>query len=719
MRNKVLYTILLLSFVQAGSYAQKRGSAKAESYFKIAEKEYADQRYMYAVPFFKTALKRGVAKDSLGMLHLAESYWQVKSYDSARLYYRKFEAKYGSPFFVAQRLGELAAVKQDYADAVKIYQKIQQDHAGVSTALVSQRVQGFTNLNIFLRDSSQYQLRLLKLNSRQQDFSPQYYRDGMVFVSNRYARLHKEKEFGWDGLPYADIYWVKDTSACETTDTMPARTEYVFNKALKANDDYTARTSNDNNVILVSNVKGQYAGGEINKLDKFTDELDAKYNYGPLCFNNSSNKVYFTRNTLKPYKGRYNLEICVATLVTGGAWGPIKVMPFVEMEYDFYHPALSADESRLYFCSNRPGGKGGSDIYYVNMSSDSAMQTPVLLDDKVNTTGDELFPTIHGDTLYFSSNGWAGIGGLDLYRTTLKNGSFTTPVNLGYPLNSQYDDFGIVFNNKKREGFVTSNRLGTDDIYHFKELDLRIQLTGLVLDKSTMRRLSVAKVVIREVIDSVLSKDSVVTGMTGNFTFPLKPNHTYQLTFTKEGYTSDSASIARITVVKDIELAPALLSPIIVPKPAPVIADKDEDGVEDKKDKCPTKKGNADNFGCPDIQARLNELAKMVFFKTASAELLPAAFKPLNEAVEILNEYPNTTLAIEGHTDSRASAPYNKDLSQRRAASVKKFFMDRGLKANRFTSVVGYGLERPIATNATEEGRQMNRRVSIKATFIY
>ncbi len=242
----------------------------------------------------------------------------------------------------------------------------------------------------------------------------------------------------------------------------------------------------------------------------------------------------------------------------------------------------------------------------------------------------------------------------------------------------------------------------------------------MVLDKSTMRRLPVAKVVIREIVNDSVSKDSLVTNMTGNFAFPLKANHTYQLTFTKEGYTSDSAAIAKITVIKDIELAPILLSPLPKPTPPPpVIADKDSDGVEDKKDKCPTRKGLTDNSGCPDIQARLNELAKMVFFKTASAELLPAAIKPLTEAVEILTEFPNTTLAIEGHTDSRASAPYNKDLSQRRAASVKKFFMDRGIKANRFISVVGYGLERPIATNATEEGRQMNRRVSIKATFIF
>ncbi len=449
MRNRILYTILLLSFIQSALYAQKRGSAKAESYFRIAEQEYADQRYMYAVPFLRAALKRGLAKDSVAMLHLAESYWQVKSFDSAYILYRKFQEKYGLPFFAAKRLGELAAIKKDYTSAAALYKKAQQEYPSQESALVAERLKGFSHVSAFLQDSVLYKLGLLKLNSFQQDFSPQYYRDGMVFVSNRYSRLHAEREFGWDGLPYADIYWVKDTVDFATLDTLPARSEYIFNKAIKANDDYTARTSNDNNIILVSQVKGRYSGGEINKLAKFTDDLDAKYNYGPLCFNNTANKVYFTRNTLKPYKGRYNLEICVATLVTGGQWGPIKVLPFVETEYDFYHPALSADEKKLYFCSNRPGGKGGSDIYYVDLTSDSAMRSPVLLDDQINTSGDELFPTIHGDTLYFSSNGWAGLGGLDLYRTIPAGNSWKTPENLGYPLNSRYDDFGIVFNRNK------------------------------------------------------------------------------------------------------------------------------------------------------------------------------------------------------------------------------------------------------------------------------
>ncbi|MEO7529947.1 MAG: OmpA family protein, partial [Sediminibacterium sp.] len=127
-------------------------------------------------------------------------------------------------------------------------------------------------------------------------------------------------------------------------------------------------------------------------------------------------------------------------------------------------------------------------------------------------------------------------------------------------------------------------------------------------------------------------------------------------------------------------------------------------------------KGLKEKEGCPDLQAEIDALAKMVFFKTASAELSPASIKPLNEVCAYLAKYPNLTLYIEGHTDSRAPAPYNLDLSKRRAKSVKDYFMMKGFAGRRFSSE-GFGLTRPIADNNTEEGRAMNRRVAIKASF--
>ena len=716
MKRIILYTVIFLTGFHALGFAQSTASGRsrrAEAYFRNGEKEYNAQRYMYAIPFLKTSLKHPSKNDSIASLHIAESFWYVKNYDSALLYYQKYEAKYGPLFSSSQHIAELLANQKKYGDATTIYQKLMKEIPPRSANLISERYKGFSNTIPFLRDSLDYSIRLLTLNTKQQDFSPQYYQRGMVFVSNRYSKLRSEREFGWDGLPFANIYWVRDTADLYTTDTVPGYSSRSYNTSIKANDDYTPRTSNDNDIILVNSMRGSY-NGTLHKLEKFSDGLNTKYNYGPLCFSKNGDKVYFTRNNLQPNKGRFNLEICMASLEKG-EWVNIKVMPFVDKEYDFYHPALSNDETKLYFCSNKPGGMGGSDIYYVSLASDYDMTVMYSLDNKINTAGNELFPTIQGDTLYFSSDGLSGLGGLDIYKTYAVRGNWQKPVNMGYPVNSNFDDFGIIFNGIKSKGFFSSNRLGTDDIYVFENAPFTVQLQGTVLSKPTQRRLDSAKVIIRSVDEEVPVIDSMVTDLTGNFHFPVRPGRGYTLEFTRKGYYDDSLKIKNAGAEKILALQPVLLTPIPAAQP-PVEKDRDQDGIPDVKDKCPDVKGVKENFGCPDIQARINELAKMVFFKTASAELTPAALKPLNEVADIIKDYPSVTLYIEGHTDSRAPAPYNLDLSKRRAASVKAFFVNRGFASGRFTTA-GFGLERPIADNNTEEGRATNRRVSIQATF--
>jgi outer membrane protein OmpA-like peptidoglycan-associated protein len=697
MKKIILYIIIFLSGFQAASFAQSQRSRRAEVYFRNAEKEFNNQRYMYAIPFYKTSLQHPSKNDSMANLHIAESYWYVKNYDSALMYYQLYENKYGQTFSSRQHVAELSANHKQYPQASAIYQKLAKELPVRTDKLLAERYKGFSNTQPFLRDSLDYSVRLLNLNTKQQDFSPQYFQRGMVFVSNRYSKKTSEKEFGWDGLPFANIYWVKDTADLYTTDTVPGYSSRVHNtNSIKANDDYTSQTSNDNDIIVVTGSKSSY-NGTIHRLVKFSDDLNTKYNYGPLCFNKAGNKVYFTRNNLSPNNGRYNLEICVATLEKG-SWGNIKVLPFVQPEYDFYHPALSSDDMRLYFCSNKPDGMGGSDIYYVSLDPEADAKAVFSLDNKINTAGNELFPTMHGDTLYFSSDGFAGLGGLDIYRTYAVRGTgWKTPTNLGYPVNSSFDDFGIIFNTNRAKGFFSSNRLGTDDIYVFENNPFTIVMQGTVYNKPTMRRLDSAIVV--RIDNEDKSIIDYKTDITGNFSFPVKPGHTYSLHAMRDGYTDDSMRVTNTGTDRTMALQPLLLTPIPVPvaPPAPARVEPQKEPVRD-------------------LQAEIDALAKMVFFKTASAELSPASIKPLDEVCKYLSKYPKLTLYIEGHTDSRAPAPYNLDLSKRRAKSVRDYFIKKGFAGSRFTSE-GFGLTRPIADNNTEEGRAMNRRVAIKANF--
>lgn len=720
MKKSIAYCLFFLGLVAAGM-AQNGKPHHPAAYFRNAEKEFANQRYTYAIAFYRASLKTGRTNDSLALLHLAECYWRIKNYDSAVIYYNQYESRFTPLYTTHQRLAELSATLGRYEKAAETYNALLKDIPLRNERMLKEKWTGFSNTVPFLRDSLDYTLQLLKLNTRQQDFSPQFFQRGMVFVSNRYSRREGERQFGWDGLPYASIYWVKDTATLFTVDSIPGRSAWVLNASIKANDDFTDPTSNDNDIINILRAKGDYKG-DIFRLAKFSDDLTTRYNYGPLCFSKDGRTVYFTRNSKRAYEGRYNLEICKAVMVDG-TWSNIQIMPFIQPAYDFYHPALSEDGTRLYFCSNKPEGYGGSDIYYVSLAAEADRTAIFNLGQTVNTAGDELFPTMKNDTLYFGSDGLAGLGGLDMYMSTLDAGGnrWAKPVNLGYPLNTSFDDFGIVFTGQGSKGLFSSNRLGSDDIFMFRHDPFIMNMKGTVYNRSTMRRLDKATVVISEMDgNKAIPIDTIITDLTGNFSFPARPHRDYTLYATREGFSEERVTIpAPSAPEREIRLNDILLTPPVVPVQVQQ-PEKDTDGDEvvDSKDKCPTKKGLKENGGCPDIQKRLNELAKMVFFDTDKADILQKSLKPLNEVVAILLEYPNTTLEIEGHTDSRASAAHNKALSQRRSNSVKAYLMSKGLTESRFTTVIGYGLERPIATNATVEGRAMNRRVELKATFV-
>ncbi|MEI6583073.1 MAG: OmpA family protein [Chitinophagia bacterium] len=716
MKKVLIYALVSLLLSQSTLHAQYKSSNRAKVFFQLAEREYEDYRYWYAIPFYKVALEQRAAMyDSAALLHLAESYWQMKFYDSAQQYFSKYEKAIGPSFFSSQRLAELLALRGKNAQAATIYQGLATRFPDKFIQLVRDRQTGFANSEKFSREVGNYQVRYLSDNSSEQDFSPVFFQKGILFVSNRFAGPDSEKEFGWDGLPYARVYSIPEDYMLRASDTMPARKERDQKINLIINDDYTPTTSNDNNIrIDYRNVERTRSSNPPKPLSRFSDNFSNLFNYGPLCFNQTETKLYFTRNSVKSNNRKHHLEICEASLDKSG-WINVRVLPFVNNNYDYFHPALSKDEKRLYFSSNQPGGKGGADLYYFSLHPDSSKSNPVLLDASINSQGDELFPTIVGDTLFFSSNGLPGLGGLDLFAIRLSENGI--PANVGEPFNSSYDDFGLIWKSDKRKGLFSSNRLGSDDIFTVEALKYPIKVTGAVFDAATGKELTGVRVLLKQNEPGSLPDQQMLTELYGAYRFEGRSRQSYTLYFTKEGYYSDSIKIYKDSVMNDLQLPVLLMYPIPPPPQAPKPVDTDGDGIEDALDKCPDLAGVVSNNGCPEIQKKLNELAKLVFFETDKDVLTAAAYTPLDSAVKILLAYPQTTLIIEGHTDNIASKAYNKGLSQRRANRVKNYLISKGIVATRFTSVVGYGLEQPIADNATEEGRALNRRVYIKAQF--
>jgi len=704
---------LIISFFSITSvlFAQKLN--KAKSLTQRAHKEYLDERYSYAIAFYNAAARYS-KPDSMVLHRLAESYYQIKEYDSSYLFYNQLYQMYGSNEKIMHRRAELLANRKKYDDAIVAFGELSKRFP--SNPIYGNKYIGLQNRVQFFIDSLDYTLGFLKINSTQSDFSPQLLGRNLVFVSNRYYKKVIHKQFGWDALPFAHIYTVPDTSTIIVLDTIPAYREKKLFNTLKINDDNTAATSNDNNSIAAISLSGMYSGDR-NDLPRFSEKLDAKFNYGPLCFNKAGDKLYYTRNSNKKVNGRFNLEICEAQYINSG-WTHVKVLAFVEPAFDFFHPALTDDGLRLYFCSNRPGGTGGVDIYYVNIIDGKIDPNIIHGGKQLNSAGDELFPTISGKDFFFSSNGLAGLGGLDIFRATWQKNEWGTPTNLGYPLNSNADDFGLVFNSSSNsKGFMTSNRRGNDDIYVFQKQDKIIPVDGVVLNRADMRRLPGVTVYIKPKKDTGKIALPITTNFTGSYRFELRPNREYELQFYYKDSLEETMAIVTPAKADAFELKPVIIGKLPTPEVV-VKVDRDKDGIPDAEDRCPDVKGITPLSGCPDtdILKRIAELARNVYFNTAKADLKPESFKPLNEVVAIMKEYPGITLTVEGHTDNQGDAIMNKGLSKRRAASVVSYLTSKGINMNRLASA-GYGLERPIATNTTPAGRALNRRVEMKAIF--
>jgi WD40-like Beta Propeller Repeat len=277
-----------------------------------------------------------------------------------------------------------------------------------------------------------------EINTSFQEYSPAFYKDGLVFITSNPAVAKVKQSDNNTGKGTTSIFLSKPTE-----------------------------------------------NGLLGKPSPFAESLTTSFYDGPLCFSSDGSMVYFTRTNLKNNKpikakdGLVKLKIYSAQL-KGEKWENIVEMPFNNKEYDFTHPSVSPDGRRLYFASNRPGGFGGMDLYVATMI-DGKWSEPVNLGPKINTPKDEVFPFIHADgKVYYSSNGKArNIGGLDIYFTAKTDTGWLVPHLLPEPINSRSDDFGLIMSIDKRFGYFSSNRSsgkGDDDIYLFNTAqNLRIE----------------------------------------------------------------------------------------------------------------------------------------------------------------------------------------------------------------------------------------------------
>lgn len=378
--------------------------------------------------------------------------------------------------------------------------------------------------------------------------------------------------------------------------------------------------------------------------------------------------------------GMGRTDLYSAELV-GGTWTNVRNLgSAVNSEYWDSGPSLSIDGRTLYFASDRPGGKGGVDIW-VSRKTASGWSRPTNLGEPVNTATDEMSPSIAPDnrSLFFASNGHGGAGGFDLFVVTGgddRGMGWKSLVNMGTPINSASNEFYYISLPNSQNSYFASDRGGDLDIYlalpNPFPAEALVTVSGMVYDASTRRPIA-ADITVTDLTSGEVVANYRTDDQNGGYYVVLTRGRRYSITGTAPDYIfySDEYTVAPTSDAKDIN------------KDIPLTR---------------TGKGST----------RL-----LVFFDFDKAELKGESKPDLNRAAEFLRNNSNIKVEIAGHTDSVGNAAYNKKLSQSRAESVRTYLIDAGIDARRLTAN-GYGKEQPIDNNNTEEGRARNRRVEMR-----
>lgn len=416
--------------------------------------------------------------------------------------------------------------------------------------------------------------------------------------------------------------------------------------------------------------------------------LNSKFHQSSAVFTKDGNTMYFTGSnvTAELKNNDQNLKIYRSKKVDG-KWQQPEELHFNSDLYSSAHPALSPDETKLYFASDMPGGFGQSDLYVAEISESGAIGEPKNLGPKINTPGKETFPFISkNDELYFSSDGHYGLGGMDVFFIKIEEDDFGNLQNLGAPINTYADDFAFGIDYETKKGFVSSNRTETegefvyDNIYTFVELEPLTEaiIHGCVTDKETSEPIPGAIVTLFDPDDEIYKE--ITTDETGCYSTIVNRLHIYRIRAEKEDYDSDE-------------------------KLSEKEKDEQEINFELQKTIIPLDSGI-------DLAKVLN--IPIIHFDFDKHNIRPDAEIELAKLLVVMEDHPELKINIRSHTDSRGSFEYNQALSQRRAKSTYDYLVRNGIDHKRMTyeGLGEYELVNGCSddVHCTEEEHQENRR---------
>ncbi|HNY01728.1 MAG TPA: OmpA family protein [Bacteroidales bacterium] len=421
--------------------------------------------------------------------------------------------------------------------------------------------------------------------------------------------------------------------------------------------------------------------GRFNEGEEMPDPFNINDNEGGATLTADNNTLYYTVCKYDPGRQYLNCDIYMSENI-GGEWSPIRPVGGGIDHPDTWEsqPSISADGRVLYFISDRSGGQGGYDIYRTEKNAAGQWQTPVNLGPVINSKGNEKSPFIHpdGKTLYFSSDGWMGLGGYDIFYSRLGNdGTWSKPVNIGYPINSTDDEVGFFVSTDGQQGFFASNKYngkGGWDLYSFDLYDEARPEKVLFIKGNVKSELSAeplkARIELKNIETKKVSEIPMDT-LTGNYVAVAPFNSDYIMTVKKADHVYEAKYISKIdSVFKTPATVDIAMKPIEVNQ-----------------------------------SYRIND----IYFGFNSFELSATSRTILDQLIEFLDENRNISIQIQGHTDNIGNDADNLKLSEDRAHSVYDYLVEQGIAARRLT-YKGFGKSMPVADNQTEEGRAKNRR---------
>ncbi|HCT30886.1 MAG TPA: hypothetical protein DIW31_09165 [Bacteroidales bacterium] len=734
--NKYFLLLMLTLLISVSVSAQKLN--KLDSLYAGIQERKANKYFQYtayvrAIHLYKELANKGYKNDSL-IRNLAIAYYKVSDTKNAEDFLRMIidEGRYTQEelYFYIQSL----KYNGKYEEADLWLEKYLQVNANDKRALEQK---GTTDFIKKLKEKERYKIEEVPFNSENSDFGAVPYEGKILFASARNDQAIIRFQDSWKNTPFFALYSI-------------------------ANDNASA-------------IRVQPFGKKFNTL----------YHDGPVCFDTTETEVFITRNTFKhriPRKGKEgvnNLKILYAKKNTLGVWGSLKNMKFNSRDYSCGHPSLSPDGKTLYFASNMPGGYGATDIYYVTRTEDG-WSDPVNMGAEINTSSDDMFPFIHSNGhLYFASSGRQGMGGLDLFEAFKKNDGTYAVLNMGYPINSNNDDFGIYLAPDGVHGYFASNRpggKGDDDIYRFivtNPMRLALDLEGDVTDAMDGHKLDSSNVVLTLADGS--NPQTLNTGALNTFSYEIKPDLKYKITVTRNGYSSaiididpdkrpENSGLVKVPITLERVQEWGIYGNVyirgskeVVPKVEINIKHIAGDNyttlitpeVEGFKVKLEpntayeisfekkgflTTKGSYSTVGQKPGYVDINEFIDVsiekidmdktievnIYYDLGKWNIRKDAVIELDKVVAFLNDNPDIKIELGSHTDARGDAISNQALSQKRADSAVAYIISKGISNDRIVAK-GYGeskLKNQCAdgVKCTEEEHQQNRRTEIRIT---